>query len=224
LLDQDGDALARAVVRTNAETPGASVATFVGDISDYDQVVGSVAAAVDRFGRLDVLVNNAAIRNVATIEATRQEDWHALLDVNLLGAVNCCKAALSDLRKNGNASVVNVSSIFGVMGRKNWGIYDACKAALISLTRTLACEEAAHGLRANAVCVASTLTPYTVTRANSTRNMSEDDLQQEVRNDNLLGRWAQPMEMAYPVLWLASDESSYMTGSTLIVDAGRSVI
>jgi len=114
--------------------------------------------------------------------------------------------------------------VFGVMGRKNWGIYDATKAALISLTRTLACEEADHGIRANAVCVASTLTPYTITRAHATRHMSEDDLQQEVRNDNLLKRWAQPMEIAYPVLWLASDESSYMTGTTLMVDAGRSVI
>lgn len=183
-----------------------------------------MAAAVSHFGGINVLVNNAAIRNVATIEETKQEDWKDLLAVNLLGAVNCCRAALTELRKSGNSSVVNVSSVFGVMGRKNWGIYDATKAALISLTRTLACEEADYGIRANAVCVASTLTPYTITRAHATRHMSEDDLHQEVRNDNLLKRWAQPIEMAYPVLWLASDESSYMTGTTLMVDAGRSVI
>jgi meso-butanediol dehydrogenase/(S,S)-butanediol dehydrogenase/diacetyl reductase len=173
---------------------------------------------------LNVLVNNAVMRDVGPIERTERSEWDKLLSVNLLGAVNFCKAAVNELRRDGKASVVNVSSVFGVMGRKHWGIYDASKAALLSLTRTFACEEAEHGIRVNSVCVASTLTPYTIKRAQATRNMSEDDLQQEKRADNLAGRWAQPMEMAYPILWLASDEASFITGTTLMVDAGRSVI
>jgi meso-butanediol dehydrogenase/(S,S)-butanediol dehydrogenase/diacetyl reductase len=138
--------------------------------------------------------------------------------------VNFCKAGLAELRKEGRGSIINVSSVYGVMARKHWGIYDATKAALISLTRTLAVEEAENGVRANAISVASTLTPYTVERAQATRNMSEQDLLREAKDSNLLRRWAKPMEIAYPILWLASDEASFITGTNLMVDAGRSII
>ena len=138
--------------------------------------------------------------------------------------MNFCKAALTELRRDGKGSVVNVSSVYGVMARKSWAIYDATKAALISLTKTLACEEADNGIRANSVCVASTLTPYTIARAQQTRNMTEQDLRHEAKDSNLLHRWADPIEIAYPVLWLASDEASFMTGATLMVDGGRSII
>jgi meso-butanediol dehydrogenase/(S,S)-butanediol dehydrogenase/diacetyl reductase len=92
------------------------------------------------------------------------------------------------------------------------------------LTRTLACEEAEHGIRVNAICVASTLTPYTIGRAQATRNMTKEDLLLEAKDSNLLRRWAQPMEIAYPILWLASDEASFITGATVMVDGGRSII
>lgn len=224
LVDRDQKAVTQAVDRIRAQATHAQVESFVCDISDYGQVEGAVASAVERFGGVGVLVNNAAMRNVATIENTERKDWDALWSVNLVGAVNLCKAALGELRKNGSASVVNVSSVFGVIGRKDWGIYDATKAALNSFTRTLACEEAPNGIRANSICVASTLTPYTVERAQATRHINETELQNEFRTDNLLNRWAQPMEVAYPVLWLASEESSFITGATLMVDAGKSII
>lgn len=223
MLDTNGPALADVVAKTRAAVPEAKVESFESDVSNSDEVMRSVATAIAHFGGIDIVVNNAAIRNVATIENTKRKDWEVLLAVNLMGAVNLCKAALPELRRSQKGSIVNVSSVFGVMGRENWGIYDATKAALISFTRTLACEEAKHGIRANAVCVASTLTPYTIARARRTRNISEGDLRKEVRNDNLLGRWAEPMEMAYPVLWLASEEASYITGASIMVDAGRSV-
>jgi meso-butanediol dehydrogenase/(S,S)-butanediol dehydrogenase/diacetyl reductase len=222
-VDKNSALVASIAANLRSAIPGAQVESFTADISDYDQVASSIAAVVNRFGSVDVVVNNAAIRNVATIENTDRKDWDALIAVNLLGAVNVCKAALPEMRKSKKGSVVNVSSVFGVMGRENWGIYDATKAALISLTRTLACEEAKHGIRANSVSVASTLTPYTITRAQQVREISEQDLRNEVRKDNLLGRWAQPMEMAYPVLWLASEEASYITGTNILVDGGRSV-
>jgi meso-butanediol dehydrogenase/(S,S)-butanediol dehydrogenase/diacetyl reductase len=224
LFDRDDESLEKAASKIREQVSDARIETFVGDISDYEQVTGAVACAVDRFGGLTVLVNNAAIRDVSSIENSQLGAWESLMAVNLLGAVNLCKAALSELRRDRTSSVVNVSSVYGVMARKNWGIYDATKAALISLTRTLACEEAEYGLRVNAVCVASTLTPYTIERAYQTRNMTEDDLIREAKDSNLMRRWAQPMEIAYPILWLASDEASFITGATLMVDAGRSII
>jgi 2-hydroxycyclohexanecarboxyl-CoA dehydrogenase len=224
LVDRDEEALANTVTRIRDRVNEARIDGFVCDISDYDQAARAVARAIERFGGLNVLINNAAIRNVATIENSRLKDWNDLISVNLFGAVNLSKASLGELRKDRKASVVNVSSVYGVMGRKEWGIYDATKAALISLTQTLACEEAENGLRVNAVCVASTLTPYTIERARQTRNMTEEDMLREAKDSNLMRRWAQPMEIAYPILWLASDEASFITGTTLMVDAGRSII
>jgi meso-butanediol dehydrogenase/(S,S)-butanediol dehydrogenase/diacetyl reductase len=102
-------------------------------------------------------------------------------------------------------------------------IYDATKAALLSLTRTLAFEEAEHGVRANAVCPGGTLTPFTAGRG-AARGETPEEMANEVRSDSLLRRWARPEEIAYPVLWLASDESSYMTGATIMVDGGLSIM
>ena len=102
-------------------------------------------------------------------------------------------------------------------------IYDATKAAMLALTRTLAFEEAKNGVRANAVCPGGTLTPFTVAR-NVAAGRRAEDLPNEQRTDSLLGRWAKPEEIAYPVLWLASDESSYMTGTTIMVDGGLSAM
>jgi meso-butanediol dehydrogenase/(S,S)-butanediol dehydrogenase/diacetyl reductase len=223
LVDNDEPALHRTAERILRDTPGASIDLLVADIRSYEQTARAVSRATERFGGLDALVNNAAIRNVASIVDSKPEAWQDLLAVNLMGAVNFCKAAAPALRRSGHASVVNVSSVYGVVARKNWGIYDATKAALISLTQTFACEEAVNGIRVNAVCVGGTITPHTI-RSAEARGLSEDNLQREVRTDNLLRRWGKPEEIAYPILWLASDEASFITGTALMVDAGRSIL
>ena len=112
-----------------------------------------------------MLVNNAAMRNYSAIADAQPAEWHAVVGVNLFGTANYCRAALPALRRAGRGSIVNVSSCYAVTGRKGMGLYDATKAALLALTRTLACEEAAHGVRANAVCPGSTLTDFHVARA-----------------------------------------------------------
>jgi meso-butanediol dehydrogenase/(S,S)-butanediol dehydrogenase/diacetyl reductase len=150
-------------------------------------------------------------------------EWQRLFSVNVLGAVNFCKSALPALRGSGNASIVNVSSCYAVTGRKGMPIYDATKAALLSLTRTLAFEEAEHGVRANAICPGGTLTPFTMGRG-AERGEKPEDMAKEQRSDSLLRRWARPEEIAFPALWLASDESSYMTGATIMVDGGLSIM
>ena len=196
------------------------------DIALPESADAAVAATLQAFGQLDVLVNNAALRNLDPVAEADNAKWQALLQVNLLGAVHCCRAALPALRRQGSASlasIVNVSSTYAVVGRKGFAAYDASKAALLSLTRSLAWEEAAHGVRVNAVCPGGTLTPYTIGRA-AQRGLSESDLRAGSKADSLLRRWAEPMEVAWPVLWLASDEASFMTGTSLMVDGGTAAM
>jgi meso-butanediol dehydrogenase/(S,S)-butanediol dehydrogenase/diacetyl reductase len=223
LVDRDADMLRRTVERLRTLVPKAQVESCVADVSDYDQAARSVEHAVSRFGGINVLVNNAAVRSHSSVENSSPEDWQKLFSINVLGAVNFCKTALGHLRRSGNASIVNMSSCYAVTGRKGMPIYDATKAALLSLTRTLAFEEAQNGVRANAVCPGGTLTPFTVGRGVA-RGEKPEDMAKEVRSDSLLQRWAKPKEIAYPVLWLASDESSYMTGATIMVDGGLSIM
>ena len=129
--------------------------------------------------------------------------------------------ALHCLRQSTGASVVNVSSVFAMLGRRGMGQYDATKAGIISMTRTLAAEEAENGIRVNAVCPGSTWTAYTASRANE-RKMSDEELYTSGAAPSLLNRWAEPNEIAYPILWLASNEASFITGSCLMVDGGLS--
>jgi meso-butanediol dehydrogenase/(S,S)-butanediol dehydrogenase/diacetyl reductase len=177
---------------------------------------------VARFGALHTLVNVAGVRVYVPLADAKSDDWAFILGVNVLATAYCCKAALPRLRTAGRATIVNVSSVYGVMGRAGMGQYDTTKAAVLGYTRALAVEEAPHGVRVNAVCPGSTITPYHIRRAAS-QGVSEADLRSK-RTDNLLGRWADPREVAFPILFLASDESSYVTGATLMVDAGKSIL
>jgi 2-hydroxycyclohexanecarboxyl-CoA dehydrogenase len=222
LFDRNADILKDTAARLRSLGAG-RVESCDGDVSRSDDAKRAVALALSAFGGLSVLVNNAAVRNHASVEMSDPEEWKRLFDVNILGAVNFCKAALPALRSSGRASIVNVSSCYAVVGRSGMPIYDATKAAMLALTRTLAFEEAKNGVRANAVCPGGTLTPFTVAR-NVAAGRRAEDLPNEQRTDSLLGRWAKPEEIAYPVLWLASDESSYMTGTTIMVDGGLSAM
>lgn len=222
LFDRNSEILNETAARLKSVS-GAKVEICVGDVTDAKAAAQAVERALSAFGSLGVLVNNAAVRNHSSVEASDPEEWKRLFNVNVIGAVNFCKAALPALRKSGKGSIVNLSSCYGVTGRAGMPIYDATKAALLSLTRTLAFEEAAHGVRANAVCPGGTLTPFTIGR-HVAAGRKADDMVKDDRNDSLLRRWARPEEVAYPVLFLASDESSYMTGATLMVDGGLSIM
>jgi meso-butanediol dehydrogenase/(S,S)-butanediol dehydrogenase/diacetyl reductase len=217
LVDQDEQAL-----RRTAKTLQGRAMYFAADVADEKSAAAAVAKAVKAFGRLDILVNNAAMRNYSAVAKASAAEWRAVLGVNLVGAAAYCRAALPALRRTGNGSIVNVSSCYALTGRKGMAIYDASKAALIALTRTLAHEEIEHGVRANAVCPGSTLTDFHVKRGKAAgKSMAE---LRRARDDNsLMGRWADPSEIAFPILWLASDEASFVTGATLAVDGGLSI-
>jgi len=199
-----------------------SAGVFQADVADAEAASDAVRQAVKKFGRLDILVNNAAMRNYSAVAKATPEEWSAVLGVNLVGAANYCRAALPALRRSGSGSIVNVSSCYALTGRKGMAIYDASKAALIALTRTLAHEEVEHGIRANAVCPGSTLTDFHVKRGRAA-GKSLAELRRARDDNSLMGRWASPEEIAWPILWLASDEASFMTGAVLPVDGGLSI-
>ena len=223
LVDASREALERTAAAVADAVPGARVTTHVADVSDPAQADMAVAMATASLDRLDILVNNAAMRNYSMLADATPDEWHAIVGVNLVGTANYCKAALPALRAAGQGSIVNVSSCYAVTGRKGMGLYDTTKAGLLAMTRTLAFEEACNGVRVNAVCPGSTLTDFHAKRAEAA-GKSLEKLAGERQTTSLLARWAAPEEIAWPILWLASDEASFITGTTLMVDGGLHVM
>jgi 2-hydroxycyclohexanecarboxyl-CoA dehydrogenase len=223
LVDANPDGLASTRNGISERVAGAQVSTFVADVTNASDAARAVEQALQTFGRLDILVNNASMRNYSAIADAEPAEWQATAGVNLFGTANYCRAALPALRKSNRASIVNVSSAYAVAGRKGMGLYDSTKAGMLAMTRTLACEEAAYGVRVNAVCPGSTLTNFHIARAQAA-GKSVEQLKTERQTTSLLGRWATPQEVAWPILWLASDEASFITGTTLMVDGGLSIM
>jgi meso-butanediol dehydrogenase/(S,S)-butanediol dehydrogenase/diacetyl reductase len=200
------------------------VVSLAADVAAEPDARRAVEATVDRFGAMHALVNVAGIRVYAPLGEATAEDWRRIVDVNVLATAFCVKAALPHLRAGRDGTIVNVSSVFGVLGRAGMGQYDTTKAAVLGFTRALAVEEARHGIRVNAVCPGGTLTRYHIERA-ARQGVAEAELRSARASDNgLFGRWAEPREVAYPILFLSCRESSFMTGSALMVDAGKSIL
>ena len=224
LVDADGGAAEIAAGAIAASVPGAWVLPLTADVARESEARRAVADTVSRFGALHALVNVAGIRLYTPLAEATDEEWRRILAVNVLATAFCAKAALPSLRAAEHATIVNVSSVFGVLGRAGMGQYDTTKAAVLGFTRALAVEEAPHGIRVNAVCPGGTITRYHIERA-ARQGVSEAELRRSRAQDNgLFGRWAEPREVAYPILFLSCRESSFITASTLMVDAGKSVI
>lgn len=219
LVDRDAGALERTAQAVREQVPGAGVQVLAADVADPQAAVRAAEGCQQAFGRIDVLVNNAAMRNYAAFTDATPEEWQAVVAVNMIGNASFCRAALPALRQSGKGAIVNVSSCYAVKGRKGMALYDATKSAMLAMTRTLAFEEAAHGVRVNAVCPGSTLTDFHVKRTEAA-GRSVEELKTQRQDTSLLGRWADPQEIAYPILWMASDEGSFITGTTLVVDGG----
>lgn len=219
LVDRDAGALERTAQAVREQVPGAGVQVLAADVADPQAAVRAAEGCQQAFGRIDVLVNNAAMRNYAAFADATPEEWQAVVAVNMIGNASFCRAALPALRQSGKGAIVNVSSCYAVKGRKGMALYDATKSAMLAMTRTLAFEEAAHGVRVNAVCPGSTLTDFHVKRTEAA-GRSVEELKSQRQDTSLLGRWADPQEIAYPILWMASDEGSFITGTTLVVDGG----
>lgn len=223
LVDLANDGLTQAAADITTDMAGAEILTIAADITHEDEAVRVVAETTDHFGAVDVLVNNAGIRKFGHLSEASEESWRDIIAVNLLGTANCAKAAMPFLRESATGNIVNVSSVYAEIGRKNMGQYDATKAAIVSMTRTWAHEEAEHGIRVNAICPGGTLTPYHQERY-AAQGLDQDAIDALQSEQTLMRRWARVEEIAYPVLWLASDEASFVTGSILMVDGGKSAM
>ena len=219
LVDLDGSPLAEVAADIRARVRGAEVLEIRADVGEEHAAGAIVQQVLAKFGALDVLVNLAGIRSYEPLAEAKAETWDRILKANLLSYAYLVREALPALRRSGRGSIVNVSSTHAVNPRAGMGQYDVTKAGIVSMTRTLAFEEAPHKVRVNTVCPGLTLTPFHVRRL----GRSKEDLLSEKSKYNLQERWAEPREVAYPILWLASDEASFITASTLMVDGGQHV-
>jgi NAD(P)-dependent dehydrogenase (short-subunit alcohol dehydrogenase family) len=180
--------------------------------SDWQQ---AVAQTVGRFGKLDVLVNNAGVGGWGRLEDTTVEAWNHVMDINAKGVFLGTKAAIPAMRRAGGGSIVNISSQLGLVGMDNSSPqYQASKGAVRILTKLTAVQYARERIRANSVHPGPIVTPMTEQRR-------ADPAQYQLMVSRIpLGRYGEPEEVAYAVLYLASDESSFCTGSELVIDGG----
>jgi NAD(P)-dependent dehydrogenase (short-subunit alcohol dehydrogenase family) len=206
VLDDEGQQEAK---RLAAE--GLDVTYVHLDISDEDGWASTVADLQNTHGRLDILVNNAGIIHVTPIAEETSEEWRRLIDINLTGAFLGIHHCLPLLRNSGRGSIINISSIFGPSGAIGYSAYAASKSGLLGLTRTAALELAPDRIRVNAICPGGVSTP-----------MNANEPGGGVVPETPLGRRADPAEISAAVAFLASPESSFVTGTELVVDGGFS--
>lgn len=195
-------------------------AVFVkADVSQEDQVKRLIKGAVKAFGKLDILVNNAAAFVFGRVEDATLEDWNRVLGTNVLGPAFCVKHAVPEFKKAGGGAIVTIGSISSFIAQPDYVPYNTSKSALINMTRCLAMDLAPFNIRANVVCPGVIRTP-TLIRLIEEWKMTPEDIQREWGNYHLLKRLGEPREIANAVLFLASDEASFVTGTHLMVDGG----
>jgi NAD(P)-dependent dehydrogenase (short-subunit alcohol dehydrogenase family) len=214
LTDTDDRALDAAA--SELASQGLQVETHILDVTDEAAVGRVFAALLKSTGRFDILINNAGIgARTASVDLERSR-WDRVLAVNVTGAFLCARAAARILIPAGRGAIVNIASIMGVVGNRIYPnpAYHASKGALVNLTRALAMEWSAHGLRVNAVAPGYVATPLTESL------LADREVAQAVAAGTPLGRLADPIDIASAVLYLASDASAMVTGHILAVDGG----
>ena len=204
----------------SVEGAGGSIIAVATDVTQADGVRGAVAAGVKTFGKLDVLYNNAGIfpdEDTSVVE-TEEAVLQRVLDVNLKGVWLCCKYGVPELIKAGGGSVINIASFVALVGcTVPQDAYTASKGAVLSLTRSLAVQYGPHKVRANAICPGPILTPML-----ESLFPSEEEKMKRL-NRIPLGRFGRAEDIVYAGIYLASDESSWTTGTTFVVDGGITV-
>ena len=186
------------------------------DVTNEQDWQGAVAATVARFGKLDVLVNNAGINPPEPrLEDTGEELWNRIMEINAKGVFLGTKHAIPEMRKAGGSSIINISSTAGIVASSSSSVYPASKAAVRLFTKSTAIQYAREGIRANSIH------PGTIDTAMILRFLQGDEQTREEAFAKIpLGRIGTPEDVAYGALFLASDESSFMTGSELVIDGG----
>ena len=199
-----------------------SAATFLhGDVTKREDCDRMVAAALEQYGDLHILLNNAGSGVRGRIHEVRDEDWHALLDLNLNSVYHGVRAALPHFLAQGRGNIISTASSFGILATERYPAYCATKAAIVNLTRQMAIDYG-PAIRVNCVCPGATETPRLVRGIESDLDPAAYRARLNVLN-GCLRRLARPEEIAYAVLFLASDESSFVTGHALVVDGGQTI-
>lgn len=182
------------------------------DVAKEEDVASLVKQTVDTYGKVDVLFANAGVGAMGDIHEVSMEDWNSLISVDLTGVFLCSKFAIPEMMKNGSGSIINCASILGHVGQPSVSAYAAAKGGVVNMTRSAAVTYANKGIRINAVCPGYIDTPML--------DALEDDMKKYLEGLHPIGRLGRPEEVANAVLFLASDESSFITGANLLVDGG----
>jgi NAD(P)-dependent dehydrogenase (short-subunit alcohol dehydrogenase family) len=198
---------------------GAEVVAVASDISDEAAAIRIAQTAVDRFGGLDILVNNAADFTTFSVEAATVENWLKVLGVNVIGTALVSKHAIPHMKKRGQGSIVNVGSMSGIIAQRNMATYNTSKAAIENLTRCMALDLAPFNIRVNTVnpgCILTSATEREWTRL----GISKEQWMAERAPLHMLNRIGEPVEVANAIVFIASDEASFITAAHLLVDGG----
>lgn len=209
VLDREGAQLEAEI----AEAGGDAVFLHL-NVTSEDEWVKAVATTISRFGKLDVLVNNAAIWGRGHVTETTSEDWDSVLEVNAKGVFLGTKLAIPEMRKAGGGSIINISSTAGLVGSITSTAYSASKGAVRLLTKSTAIQYAREGIRANS------LHPGPVDTKMGDQVWPDAGSRETAVAKTPIGRMGTPEDIAYGALYLASDESSFITGSELVMDGG----
>jgi len=189
-------------------------AVFVeADVTRESDARRMVDTAVSEFGQLDIMMCNQGVQIEKTLPETTEEEWDKVMNVNLKGSFLCAKHALLQMQKQGSGNIIMISSLSGLVSNPSQASYNASKHGIIGLAKCIAQDHALEGIRANVVC------PGSMKDTAMTAGIPAEHLEPYLKA-NLLERWAAPIEVANCVLFLASDESSYVTGAVLVADGG----
>ena len=200
------------------EKNGAAALAVTVDVTQAASVQKMLHKAVEIFGRIDVLVNNAGLGFAATVEETDEADWDRLMAVNLKGVFLGCKYVVPIMRRQGGGVIVDTASVLALVGVQDRAAYCASKGGVAALTRAVAIDHVRDGIRVNCVAPGSVETPYWTDIFAKSNDVAA--LRKNLEQRHPMERLARPEEIAKAVLFLASDESSFCTGSTLVVDGG----
>ncbi|HHY41666.1 MAG TPA: 3-oxoacyl-[acyl-carrier-protein] reductase [Thermoanaerobacterales bacterium] len=203
-----------AQVVSEIETMGQKAVMYKADVSDFDKVCKMVDDIVDKFGRIDVLVNNAGITRDALILRMKEEDWDKVIDINLKGIFNTSKACVKYMIKQKQGKIINISSVVGIYGNAGQVNYAASKAGIIGFTKSLAKELGSRGITVNAVAPGFIETDMT-----SSLLEKQEDMISKIP----LKRFGSPQDVANLVAFLASEKADYITGQLIVVDGGMSL-
>jgi len=216
IAEVNRDAGASAASEIRAE--GGSALFVPTDVSRAADVEAMVRRTVAEFGRLDVLVNNAAIQILGRLADTSEEDWDRLQSVNLKGVFLCSKYAIPEMVRTGGGSIVNLASVLGLVGDPDLAAYCAAKGGVLALTKAAALAYGPAGIRVNAICPGDVDTP--MVRDYFNNDPDPEALRRRISSEYALRRIAEPREIAEAALFLASDASSFVTATALVIDGG----